>query len=155
MSLDYSFGDDLETPVPAGGDAAGELELLEHATGGVQKLGKGKVHGVLTTRYRGTVSISENAQHLRDAGGDKLAKVVEEKGGPTQVEAWVDANGRVRRMRVVSQQPAEEGKGPSTTDMRVDFVDFGTVPEISVPDSSEVFDATSLAEGELGLSDGE
>lgn len=155
MSLDYSFGDDLETPVPAGGDAAGELELLEHATGGVQKLGKEKVHGVPTTRYRGTVGVSENAQHLRDAGGDKIAKVVEEKGGPTQVEAWIDADGRVRRMRVVGRRPAEEGKGASTTDMRVDFVDFGTVPEISVPDSSEVFDATSLAEGELGLSDGE
>ena len=155
MSLDYSFGDDLETPVPAGGDAAGELELLEHATGGVEKLGKEKVHGVLATRYRGTVDVSENAQHLRDAGGEKIAKVVEEKGSPTQVEAWVDASGRVRRMRVVSRKPDDEGKGPSTTDMRVDFVDFGTVPGISVPDSSEVFDATSLAEDELGVSGGE
>ncbi len=155
MSLDYSFGDDLETPVPAGGDAAGELELLEHATGGVQKLGTEKVHGVQTTRYRGTVGVSENAQHLRDAGGEKIAKVVEEKGGPTQVEAWVDADGRVRRMRVVGRKPDDEGKGPSTTDMQVDFVDFGTVPAITVPDSSEVFDATSLAEDELGVSDGE
>ena len=87
MSLDFSFGDDLETPVPAGGDAAGELELLEHATGGVQKLGEEKVHGVPTTRYRGTVGVSENVRHLRDAGGRKLAEVVEEKGAPTQVEA--------------------------------------------------------------------
>jgi hypothetical protein len=151
MSLDYSFGEDLETPVPAGGDAAGELELLEHATGDVHKLGEEKVHGVPTTRYRGTVGVSENAQHLRDAGGEKLAKLVEEKGAPMQVEAWIDANGRVRRMRVIGSQPADEDKGPSTTDMRVDFVEFGTVPEVSVPDSSEVFDATSLVEGELGL----
>lgn len=154
MSLDYSFGDDLEAPVPAGGDAAGELELLEHATGGVQKLGEEKVRGVPTTRYRGTVGVSEDAQRLRDMGGEEIAKVVEEKGGPVQVEAWIDAQGRVRRMRVIGSQPADGDKGPSTTDMRVDFVDFGTVPEISVPDPSEVFDATSLAEDELGLSAG-
>jgi hypothetical protein len=141
-------------PVPSGGDAAGELELLEHSTGGVQKLGREKVHGVATTRYRGTVDVSENAQNLRDAGGEKIAKVVEEKGGPTQVEAWIDAKGRVRRTRIIGSQPADGDKGPSTTDMRVDFVDFGTVPKISVPDSSEVFDATSMAEDELGLSDG-
>ena len=58
-------------------------------------------------------------------------------------------------MRIFGRQPAEEGNGPSTTDMRVDFVDFVTVPEISIPDSSEVFDATALAENELGLSEGE
>lgn len=154
MSIDFSLGEDLETPVPSGTDAAGELELLEHSTGGVQKIGREKVHGVVTTRYRGTVDVAENAQHLRDAGGEKIAKVVEEKGGPTQVEAWIDASGRVRRMRIVSQKPEDEGRGSSTTDLRMDFVDFGTIPEISVPDSSEVFDATSLAEDELGASDG-
>lgn len=152
MSLDYSLGDDLESPVPTEGDAAGELELLEHATGGVEKLGKETVRGVPTTRYRGSISSSESAERLREAGGENLASVAEEKGGSSQVEVWVDADERVRRMRVISTQQPEKGDGPSSVDMRLDFVDFGTVPEISVPDSSEVFDMTSLAESELGIS---
>jgi hypothetical protein len=40
------------------------------------------------------------------------------------------------------------------TDMRMDFLDFGNVPEIDVPEPSEVFDATALAREELGISNG-
>jgi hypothetical protein len=40
-------------------------------------------------------------------------------------------------------------------DMRIDFFDFGYEPEIEVPDSSEVFDATSLAEEQLEASSDE
>jgi hypothetical protein len=36
--------------------------------------------------------------------------------------------------------------------MRIDFFDFGIDPEIDVPESSEVFDATALARDKLGLS---
>ena len=155
MSLDFSLGEDPELPLPADGDATGELELLEEATGDVQKLGKEDVHGVSTTRYRGTVGVAENAERLREAGGEDLATLVEEKGGPSQVEAWVDASGRVRRMRVVSVQPRQEGEGPTTIDMRMGFFDFGAIPQIEVPDSSEVFDATALAKNELGISNDE
>lgn len=55
-------------------------------------------------------------------------------------------------MRVVNSQPWTGGEGSMTTDMRMDFFDFGDVPEIDVPEASEVFDATSLAENKLGLS---
>jgi hypothetical protein len=54
-----------------------------------------------------------------------------------------------RRARYVKSDPAEGGKGPTTMDMRVDFLDFGDIPEIDVPDSSEVFDGTGLAKGEI------
>jgi hypothetical protein len=152
MALDFSLGDELDTPLPANSDAKGELELLEAATGDVQKLGEEDVHGVPATRYRGTVGVSENAERLREIGAENLASVVEKEGKPLQVEAWIDAGGRVRRMRVVSSQPRKEGEGSITTDMRMDFVDFGAVPEIDVPEPSEVFDATALTEDKLGLS---
>lgn len=152
MALDFSFGDELDTPLPANSDAKGELELLEAVTGEVQKLGKEDVHGVATTRYRGTVGVSENAERLREEGAKDLASVVEEEGAPLQVEAWIDVDRRVRRMRVVNSKPQKEGEGSMTIDMRMDFFDFGVVPEIDVPKASEVFDATSLAEDKLGLS---
>jgi hypothetical protein len=152
MGLDFSFGEDLDTPLPADADAKGELELLEGVTGKVQKLGKEDVRGVPTTRYRGKLDVSEQAEGLREVGADGLASHAEDKGTPLQVEAWIDADGLIRRMRLVSSQPEEGGKGSTTIDMRMDFYDFGIDPEIEVPEPSEVFDATALAKDEIGLS---
>ncbi|HEY7950406.1 MAG TPA: hypothetical protein VID51_06170 [Solirubrobacterales bacterium] len=154
MALDFSsLGPEMDTPLPTNGDAKGELELLEAATGDVQKLGKEDVRGVPTTRYRGTVDASENVEWLREEGAEDLASRIEE--GPLQVEAWIDADGLIRRMRFVKSEPREGGEGPMTIDMRMDFYDFGISPEIDVPESSEVFDATSLAKDEIGLSGGD
>ncbi len=123
MALDLSFGQELDTPLPANGDAKGELELLEAVTGDV-----------------------------REEGEEDLASHIEEEGTPLQVEAWIDADGLVRRMRLVKSEPREGGEGSMTIDMRMDFFDFGVVPEIDVPEPSEVFDATALAQDEVGLS---
>ena len=153
MALDLSFGEELDSPLPANVDAKGELALLEAVTGKVQKLGKEDVRGVPTTHYRGTVGVSENAEQLREGGAEDLASHIEEEGSPLRVEAWIDADGLVRRMRLVHSQPPEKDKGPTTIDMRMDFFDFGINPEIDVPESSEVFDATALARDKLGLSD--
>jgi hypothetical protein len=155
MGLDLSFGEGLDTPLPADVDAKGELELLEAATGKVQKLGREDVRGVPTIRYRGTVGVSEQVERLREAGAEGLASYTEEKGSPLQVEAWIDDGGLVRRMALVKSTPAEEGKGFTTFDMRMDFFDFGADPEIKVPESSEVFDATDIARQSLGLSNDE
>ncbi len=150
MALDFSsLGQEMDAPLPAGGDAKGELALLEAVTGDVQKLGKEDVRGVPTTRYRGTVDASENVERLREEGAEDLASRIEED--PLQGEAWIDADGLIRRMRFVKSEPGEGGEGPMTLDMRVDFYDFGISPEIDVPESSEVFDATSLVKDELGL----
>lgn len=131
MAFDLSLGEGPETPLPANGVAKAELELLEAASGDVRKLGREDVRGVPTTRYRGTVGASDD------------------EGTPLQVEAWIDAHGLVRRMRFVKSEPLGEGEGSETIDMRMDFFDFGSVPEIDVPESSEVFDATSVVEDDL------
>lgn len=99
MALDLAFGDKLDTSVLTNVDAKGELALLEAVGDDVQKL------------------------------GTEAASVAENDGVPVQVEAWIDADGLVRRMRLVRSQPTEEGKGPTTIDMRMDFFDFGFEPE--------------------------
>jgi hypothetical protein len=128
MKLDLSFGEELDTPVPVTGDPKGELEILEGVTG-VRNLGKEDVRGVPTTHYRGTIGASEK------------------EGSPLPLEVWIDADGLVRRMRMVQSQP-QDGGGSTTIDMRIDFFDFGIEPEIDVPDPGEVFDATALAQNE-------
>lgn len=152
MGIDLALGDELDTSPPASVDAKGELGLLEEVTGHVQKIGKEEVRGVSTTRYRTELSVSETAQQLRKEGGDDTASLVEKEGSPTQLEVWIDAKELVRRMRVVQSRPAEGGDGPTSTDMRIDFLDFGLEPEIEVPDSDEVFDTTSRVEEDLGTS---
>ncbi len=149
MALDLTLGRELDTPVAASPDPKGELALLEAASGDVQKLGKENVRGVPTTRYRGTIGVSEQAENLREVGAEDLAARTEEEGSPLRVEAWVDADELVRRMRMVHTQPQVEGEGTATMDMTMDFFDFGLEPQIDVPDSDEVFDATALAEEEL------
>jgi hypothetical protein len=155
MGVDFSFGDEIETPVPAGSDAKGELELLEKVTGGIDKVGREKVRGVMTTRYRGRVSVADNAKRLREVGADTTAADVEKVGAPVQIEAWIDGKGLVRRMAVAQTRPGEEGKEPTSMDMHIDFFDFGYEPEIEVPDSSEVFDATSVTQEAIDASSGE
>jgi hypothetical protein len=151
MALDLSsFGLEQDTLLPSNGDAMGELELLEAATGGVRKLGKENVRGVSTTRYRGRIGVAEQVKQLREKGVEEdLYSYFQEKGTPLQIEAWIDADGLVRRMRYVKSDPAEDDNGSTTMDMRVDFLEFGDVPEIDVPDSSEVFDGTDLAKSEI------
>jgi outer membrane lipoprotein-sorting protein len=150
MSLDLSLGDELDPTTLPDVDAKGELALLE-GVDNAQKLGKEDVRGVSTTRYRGALSVADQVERMRDEDANNIASVTEKHGGPMRVEAWIDAEGLVRRMRLIHAQPAEHGKGPLTIDMTMDFFDFGFEPEIEVPDSSEVFDATDLARQQLGV----
>jgi hypothetical protein len=152
MGLDLSLGRDLDQALPVEADAKGELELLEEATGGVRKLGRENVRGVPTTRYRGTVALSEQVDRARKEGAEEIASYLEKEGSSTRIEAWIDGDGLVRRMRVVGSKPVEGGEGTETIDMQTDFYEFGPVPEIDLPESSEVFDATPLIEEELGIS---
>jgi hypothetical protein len=150
MSLDLSLGDELDPTTLPEVDAKGELAVLE-GVDNAQKLGKEDVRGVLTTRYRGALSVADQVERMRDEDANNIASVTEKHGGPMRVEAWIDAEGLVRRMRLIHSQPAENGNGPLTMDMTMDFFDFGFEPEIEVPDSSEVFDATDLARKKLGV----
>lgn len=150
MGLDLALGEELDMPVPADGDVMGELELLEGETGEVHKVGTERVRGVPTKRYRGTLSVEEQADRIRDAGGEDLAAGIERQSSPVHFEVWIDADGLVRRMRIVHSQRQSEGS--TSIDMRMDFFDFGIDPEIDVPESSEVFDATELAQEELDSS---
>jgi hypothetical protein len=146
MKLDLEFAQGPESPVPANPDAMGRLELLEAASDDVEKLGREKIRGVETTHYSGTIAVATQADRLREVGAEELAERSEEEGSPTAVEAWVDDRGLMRRMKIVQTAPQVDGEGTTTMDMRMDFYDFGIEPVIEVPDSDEVFDATSLAE---------
>jgi hypothetical protein len=105
---------------------------------GAEEVGKEEIRGVNTRRYRGTLPVSE-----KEALGVKL------QYSPPRVEVWIDDHGRVRRMTLAIIGSVQGAKESSTTDMTFDFVDFGPVPKIELPQQSEVYDATSRVESEL------
>ncbi len=151
MKLDLAFFEELKEQVPAEADAKGELELLKTAADDVRKLGKGIVRGVPTTRYSGTIDPDEQVKRLREEGKDALAALGSQQTEPLQIEVWIDREGLVRRMRYVTSEPGDDGEGDVRIEMSLDFLDFGSIPEIEVPDSAEVFDATAMAEEKLDL----
>lgn len=144
MKIDFEATTGLKLPVPSGSDPREELARLE-AVANVRKLGEENVRGVPTTRYRATMGIAETVKALREEGEEEFAESVEKAGTPQRLEVWIGPGGLVRRLRVLNLGSPSEGNG-TTADISIDFFDFGLEPRIDVPDSSEVFDATSLAE---------
>jgi hypothetical protein len=108
-------------PAPSQTDAGQELEKLEETTG-AEKVGTGKVDGVTTTRYRGS---------LKD-------------GGP--IEVWIDGENHIRRTRMVMSKAKSGATKPTTTVMTMDYYGYGPVPGIKPPDPSDVIDGNKLVE---------
>jgi hypothetical protein len=50
---------------------------------------------------------------------------------------------------VVVSGAVNEGEGSSTSEMTIDYVSFGRVPKIELPDSDEVFNATGEVESQV------
>jgi hypothetical protein len=131
--VDFSSADSSSSLPAAGGPKEG-LKLLEQMDG-AEETGKEVVRGVATTRYRGTLPVSE-----------KEVLGVEVQILPPQVEVWIDARDRVRRMTVIITSSVEGEEGSTTTDMTMDFLSFGPVPKIELPKQDEIYDATNQVE---------
>jgi len=134
---------DLSSAVKGLGSAAAPdagpeegLKILERVQG-AKEVGKEDIGGVPTTHYRGTMPASE------EAFGVKL------NVSALHTDVWIDAQDRVRRMQVVVSGTVGEDEESTTTDMTIDYVDFGRVPKIGLPDPDEVFNATNEIESNL------
>lgn len=128
---------DSSSSLPTDGGPKEGLELLEQMDG-AEEVGKEDIRGVSTTRYRGTLPVS-----------GKEVFGVEVQVSPPQVEVWIDARDRVRRMTVVVSGSVEGEEGSTTTDMTMDFVDFNPVSKIELPKQGEIYDATGQVESQF------
>jgi hypothetical protein len=137
LKLDFSSAVKLQggsTPVE-GGPQEG-LKILEQAQD-VEEVGKEDVDGVPTTHYRGTFPATTEVFGVKDHYSAPRADV------------WIDSQGRVRRMRVVVSGSLNEDEEPITSEMDINFVEFGRVPKIELPPADEVFDATGEFESQI------
>jgi hypothetical protein len=112
------------------------LKTLE----GVQdakKIGEEDIRGVPTTHYRGTVPATAEAFGVKT------------NFSAPKVDVWIDAQGRVRRLRATVSGSLGKSEDTTTTEMTIDYVEFGHVPKIELPNPDEVFDATSEFESKV------
>jgi len=138
---------DVSAPGVASPDES--LQMLR-GSGTVRRIGGAKIGQVQTTRYRVTQTVTQIVDALHSQGKDELAEVLEHASaqivGPVRSVVFIDQDGVVRRMRMTSTT-ASDGK-TVTTEMRMDFSDFGIEPNILIPDDSRVYDITpQLEEG--------
>jgi hypothetical protein len=136
MELDLSAATKEAGSVPAAGSPKEGLRILERVQGATA-VGKEDIEGVPTTHYTGT---------LPDAG-EAFGVKVHTSG--LQVGVWIDAQDRVRRMQLAVTGSVGEAETSSTTEMTIDYVSFGRVPKIGLPEPGEVFNVTSEFESNI------
>ena len=126
-----------------------ELRRNLRATGaGVTSIGRDRVRGVATTRYKGAIDLHKVADVLPSGNRDQLRaaldKVIAQTGTSSiPVEVWIDDHHVVRKM-TLGFSLANSGQGLSVH-MTIELFGFGPTPSVSAPASGEVFDATHVA----------
>ena len=133
-------------------DPRGALEML-HGVGDVESLGKERLAGVETHRYRGTIDLGHLAS-LFDQEGDAVVaeayrQLDDQVEGPIELEVWLSPKGFVRQERLVSTISPDGGGHSLAMDMRITIDKLGVEPDISLPDSSQVYDATPVLREQL------
>jgi hypothetical protein len=143
--LGKSAGLDLESLLSGSQVQPGDLlSMLAGEGAKIQNLGPATIDGTATTHYRVTVD---------------TAKALQAKGLPTPLiagvaaqvptlpaDVWIGQDGLVHRVRV-SLAVAQRRLG-----LTMDLYDYGAHVTIAAPPSSDVFDATQLAQ--LGIASG-
>jgi hypothetical protein len=125
------------SPAPTEAGPKEGLKILERVQD-AEELGKEDIDGVATTHYRGTMPTP------KEVFGVKV------QYSTLDVDVWIDGQDRVRRMQIDVSGSVNEIEGSeSTTEMTFDYVDFGRVPKIGLPNPDEVFNVTSEVESSL------
>jgi hypothetical protein len=118
---------DLSALAQAQSDPARQLARLAKVRGKVEGIGKESVRGVMTTHFRGTA----------DASGTSVP-----------VEAWIDADGLVRRMIVTLPLArlltGSELSEDATLRVQQDLYDFGSAAAVTAPPTGRVTPADSI-----------
>jgi len=139
-------GIDLSSVLDAGqADPSQSLNMLMASTD-AHPVGYDRVRGVFTTHYTLNVDLGRLAK-----GSAALRKSFEMLRNLTGVqsfpaEAWIDDQGRVRRMKIDMSFNTPTG-GAFTMAMTEDLYAFGVKVKVQPPDPSQVVDAAALLGG--------
>jgi len=137
-------GFDLSALTAGPTDPRTSLAQLREA-GNVVKIGPQRIGGVATTRYSVLVDLRQGLDKLDGAQRDAmklLLKRLESAGGRyVPADAWIDADGYLRRFRMTIPHYLGSGSSFSIT---MNLFGFGEPVAIEVPPASQVADFTEL-----------
>jgi hypothetical protein len=126
-------------------DPSQSLTMLM-ASSDAHVLGYDRVRGVFTTHYTLNVDLDRLAKENETYR--KMVGSLKQVAGTTSfpAEAWIDDNGRVRRMKVDMSFNSPTG-GAFTMSMTMELYAFGTKVDVPSPPARDVLDAASLLGG--------
>lgn len=132
-------------------DPRAVINELRGATGDAEKVGTESVRGIETTHYRATVDLDEAAAASPDGVRDGLTEVARQLGTPKlPVEAWLDAEGRLRRLRYtidladLDDEAPAKGAGTGTVVATLELFDFGAEVAVAPPPADQTTDLADL-----------
>jgi len=120
-------------------DPSQALKMLM-ASNGARVTGTDRIRGIRTTRYAFQIDFDKLVHDNKALA--QLKTVAGTSSIPAQ--AWIDAQGRIRRLNVQMSMGAQLGT-PMTMTMTEDLYDFGVRANIVAPSDSVVTDISKLA----------
>jgi hypothetical protein len=131
-------------------DPSAFLDFLKAATPDLRNLGPAKIDGVETTHYLARIDLNRYVSRLPKAQRKQLEPALAQldqftSGGQVRplVDAWVDAEGLVRRFAMTLSLPS--GTQQAEMSLQMDLHDFGTSVEVTAPPADKVADLGALA----------
>jgi hypothetical protein len=153
QALSQSSGLDLNSLLSTQGDPANQLSMLSAATKDSTVVGKEQVRGEPTTHYHATLDFQQAAAAETDpAKKASLTKLGQYYNNQTiPVDVWIDSSNRVRKIvfsintsDLSFQSTSTTAQSQATTlDVTLEFYDFGTPVNVTVPPADQVNDITS------------
>ena len=145
--------------IPAGGigqaqagDPSQTLDYLRGVTGHVTRVGTEDVRGTQTTHYRAVVDLDKAAEQSPTAR-EQIKSAIKLSGSSTQpLDVWIDAQGRVRRMKYAVDLSKSKGAASNpgvsgVATFTLDLFDFGVPVQATVPPADQVADLSALTGG--------
>ena len=127
------------------GDPSQSLDYLLAAGDDFERVGAEDVRGVETPRYRGTIDLEKVVEQAPAGTREAYRRLVGLSGTSTiPAEAWIDGEGRVRRMRYEQPLPGQKDALTTTT---VELYDFGAEVDAEPPPAEEILDLQDLIGG--------
>jgi hypothetical protein len=143
-------GIDISQFTQLSSDPARMLDWLRAASGNVTTVGTETVDGVETTHYRATIDLGKYPNLVPPDQHEAMQKAIDSllrSGSPRTfpVDAWVGSDGLIRRQQMSLKQTVD---GVSMeVDLTMNFRDFGSPVEISLPQEDDVSDLAQMTTG--------
>lgn len=137
-------------------DPRAVINELRGVTGDAKRLGTEVIRGTATTHYRTTVDLDTAAAASPAHVRGNLSEVARQMGtSKLPVEAWLDGEGRLRRLRYTidlanldENAPAKRsGAGTGTVVATLELYEFGVKVTASPPPADQVTDLAKLLGG--------